>query len=314
MKKDISIITPVYNESENVNDLCATLDEYAKDKPYGMELIFVDDGSKDDTFKKIQQYSFQYASAKLISLSKNYGSHAAIRAGLSEATAKYSMLFSGDLQEPVELIDRLYHKIQEGYDTVYVQKKETQVSKKENFFSKMFAKLVRKYAVKDFPMGGVNNFMISEKVRKIINENVEANSSIFLQVMDLGFKNATVDCDYIERKQGKSKWTLSKKIKLFVDSFVSFSFAPIRAVTMIGCVLSFAGIIYAIYILIMKIFNFYTFAAGWPTLIAVILVGFGLTNISLGIVAEYLWRTLDAARKRPVFIIDEVIEKTQDEQ
>lgn len=313
MNPDISIITALYNESDNVDDLCETLDTYAKDKPYKIEVLFVNDGSVDDTFEKLKKKNFYHIDAKLISLSKNYGAHAAIRAGLSEASGKYTMIFSGDLQQPTELIGRLYDTIREGYEIVLVQKHNDKVGKKEKAFSHGFSKLFRKYAIKNFPPGGINNFMITEKVRSILNKNVEANTPIFMQVLDMGFKSTMIECVFHERKKGKSKWTLSKKIKLFVDSFVAFSFAPIRAVTIVGGVLSLAGIIYAIYILIRKLLDFNAFAAGWPTLIAVLLVGFGITNIGIGIVAEYLWRTFDAARNRPAFLIEEVIEKTLDQ-
>lgn len=308
MKADISVITPVFNEAENVEDLCLALDEYAKDKPYKLELIFVDDGSSDNSFKKVSTYPFKNAVAKAVALSKNYGSHAAIRAGLTQATGKYSMFFSADLQEPVELIGMLYDKMQEGYDIVYVQKRKTETSKSEGILSKLFARLTRKYAVQNFPPGGVNNLMCTEKIRNLVNERIEPNSSIFLQIMDMGFHHTIIDCDYVARQKGKSKWTFGRKIKMFIDSFVSFSFAPIRAVTIIGLIFSFIGIVYAIYIVVMKLFNFHTFAAGFPTLIAVVLVGFGLTNIAIGVIAEYLWRTFDAARNKQVFIIDKTVD------
>ncbi|HPZ88515.1 MAG TPA: glycosyl transferase family 2, partial [Flavihumibacter sp.] len=101
--------------------------------------------------------------------------------------------------------------------------------------------------------------------------------------------------------------TLSKKIKLLIDSFVAFSFAPIRLVSFVGIMFFVLGILWSVYIIIRKIF-FDDLAAGWPALLSILMIGFGITNISLGVIAEYLWRTLDASRKRPVFIIDEIVE------
>jgi len=123
----------------------------------------------------------------------------------------------------------------------------------------------------------------------------------------LGFKQDKIIYDKQPRKYGKSKWTLSKKIKMFIDSFISFSYFPIRIVTIVGFVLSFISIIWIIYIIVGTISLRIT-SPGWPTLICVILFGFGITNISLGIIAEYLWRTLDSSRKRKAFIIDKVYE------
>ena len=309
----ISIVTAVYNESENVDALCRMLDSHAFDKPYKLELIFVNDGSQDDTLKQLCVWPFEHSTVKILNLSRNFGSHAAIRAGLSQASGDYAMLFSGDLQEPIALVDMLYEKIREGNDIVYVEKGRTKVSASERLFSHGYAHLIRRFAVPNFPSGGVNNFMITAKVRTYFNANQEPNSSIFLQLMDMGFRHSFIVCDYLERAAGKSKWTFAKKVKAFVDSFVAFSFAPIRAVTILGILLSMFGFLYALFILVVRVFNIFQMDAGFPTLISVILIGFGLTNISIGILAEYLWRTLDASRGRPTFIIDEIIVPKQNE-
>ena len=298
----VSVIIPVYNESENVDSLCRVLDEYAGSLSYALECIFVNDGSSDDTLLKLREYAFENVFAKIVNLSRNYGSHAAIRAGFTLATAPYTMLFSGDLQEPVELIDRLYQKATEGFEVVCVLRQQ----QKDSAFSRLYARLIQKYAVPTFPRSGLNNFMIARNVLEIIRENAEANSSVFLQILNLGFKSTSIECMYNEREKGQSKWTLSKKIKLFVDSFIAFSFMPIRTISVFGFVLALLGLLYALFIVVVKLFNLFAFQAGFPTIIAVILIGFGLTNVSLGVIAEYLWRTLDASRHRPVFIIQNV--------
>jgi dolichol-phosphate mannosyltransferase len=140
-----------------------------------------------------------------------------------------------------------------------------------------------------------------------INNNIEANSSIFLQILNLGYRQDHVEYQKVSRKAGKSKWTLGKKIKLLIDSFVAFSFFPIRLVSMVGIFFFILGLGWTIFIIARKIL-FDDLASGWPALISILMIGFGITNISLGIIAEYLWRTLDASRKRPVFIIDEINE------
>ena len=307
MNIDISVIIPFLNEEDNMIDLCTTLDQYSAGKNYKVEAIFVDDGSTDKSVEILQKYNFSFIYAKMIKLSKNFGSHAAIRAGVSKATGMYTMFFSADLQEPVELIGLLYEKIKEGYDLVGVQKGEVRVSLFEKMFSRIYAKLMQKYAVNSFPNGGINNVIFNEKVRNELNKNIELNSSIFLQILNIGFKFSPITCDYIERAKGKSKWTLGKKIKLFIDSFVSFTFAPIRFISIIGILLSLLGFIFALFLIIVRIFNIFPLSMGWPTLISILMICFGITNISLGIIAEYLWRTLDASRSRPLFIIDEEI-------
>ena len=119
--------------------------------------------------------------------------------------------------------------------------------------------------------------------------------------------------DYMKKRAaGKTKWTLSKKIKLVIDSFIAFSYAPIRFVTYAGILFFIIGIAWTVYITTRKII-FNDLASGWPMLTSILFLGFGLTNISLGIIAEYLWRTLDVSRHRPVFVIDEIIELGSEE-
>jgi dolichol-phosphate mannosyltransferase len=141
---------------------------------------------------------------------------------------------------------------------------------------------------------------------------VENNSSIFLQILTFGFKQDFIFYDKQPRQKGKSKWTLGKKIKLFIDSFIAFSYAPIRFVTAVGIFLFVVGILFSGYLIFRKL-AYDNLESGWPMLISILTLGFGITNISLGIIAEYLWRTLDSSRKRPVFIIDEIIELNKHE-
>jgi dolichol-phosphate mannosyltransferase len=166
---------------------------------------------------------------------------------------------------------------------------------------------MKKYAFSNFPEKGFDIVMFNKKVASQVKNNVEANSSIFLQILGMGFRQASISYKKRERKTGVSKWTISKKIKLFIDSFVAFSYAPIRMVTIIGIAMFFIGIIWTIYIVTRKLL-YHDLASGWPALMSILMVGFGITNISLGIIAEYLWRTLDASRRRPVFIIDKIVE------
>lgn len=155
--------------------------------------------------------------------------------------------------------------------------------------------------------------MFSQKVKECLDNNLENNSSIFIQILSLGFKQTNVSYNKRDRVRGTSKWTVSKKIKLLIDSFVAFSFAPIRFVSFIGVLFFLLGIFWTGYIILRTIL-FDDLSSGWPALVSILMVGFGITNISLGIIAEYLWRTLDASRRRPVFIIDEIVEEIQDQK
>ncbi|MBA7540857.1 putative glycosyltransferase [subsurface metagenome] len=211
------------------------------------------------------------------------------------------------MQDPVELASILYENIQKGYDIVWAIRERTNIGLFERIFSRLYAKLMKKFVSKSFPYNGFDIVMFNNKVKNMLNQNIEANSSVFIQILMSGFKQGNITYEKQKRRIGKSKWTLSKKVKLFIDSLVAFSYAPIRFVTMVGILFFVFGLIWTSYILI-RTLVLNDLSPGWPALISVLLIGFGITNISLGIIAEYLWRTLDASRKRPVFIIDEIIE------
>jgi polyisoprenyl-phosphate glycosyltransferase len=297
-----------------VPTLVETLDTFfRKNSLNNCEVIFVDDGSTDNSSEEFSKhFKGRSFSGKVIRLSKNYGSHAAVRAGLVNATGDYAMFLPADLQDPPELIMQLSAKTSEGYDIVFASRETTGTGFFARMFTKRYASLMRKHVHKNYPANGFDVVFFNRKVIDNLNKNVEANSSIMLQILTMGFKQAFVSYNKAPRKAGKSKWTFSKKIKLFIDSFVAFSYAPIRLVTITGILLFIFGILWASYLIIRKlVYN--DLESGWPALMSVLMTGFGITNISLGIIAEYLWRTLDSSRKRPVFIIDEIIELQKNE-
>lgn len=305
---EISVIVPFLNEEDNLPLMTAALEEYVPTLGVPVEVVFVDDGSTDGSCTWLKQAEFRNFTAKLVRFSRNFGSHPAVRAGFMNASAPNCVWLGADLQEPLEIIGEGYKRIQEGYDLVLIQKNQVKVSKSEESFSRIYSAMIRKWAIPGYPEKGVNTIFFNEKVKNSLNANPELNSSVVLQVISLGFKQTVLNMNYREREHGHSKWTFAKKLKLLIDSFVSFSFFPIRMVSVMGFIFAFAGALMALDLIIVKIFNIRPVTLGWPTLISVLMLGFGLTNISLGIIAEYLWRTLDAARARPVFIIDSVEE------
>lgn len=308
MNSKISIIIPFLNEEENIPFLTESLSNYfSSNKPYEIEILFVNDGSTDNSVEVLKKQKHEGYDCKIISLSKNFGSHAALRAGILTATGSHICFMYADLQDPLNLIDKLFEGSERGNDICWATREETENGFIEKTFSKTYSYMMQKYAISTYPEKGFDIVMFNKKVQSQINQNIEANSSIFLQILTLGFKQTAIYYKKEARKRGKSKWTISKKIKLFVDSFVAFSYAPIRFVTIIGIILFFFGLIWSAYLIIRKlVYN--DLDSGWPALVSILMLGFGITNISLGIIAEYLWRTLDSSRKRPVFIINDIVE------
>jgi dolichol-phosphate mannosyltransferase len=298
------------NEEENIPALVAALNSYfASVTNYKTEIIFVNDGSTDNSIRLLQEQKHIAYSSKIISFSKNFGSHAALRAGISHAEGDYITFMYADLQDPLTVISTMYSKFEseENFDIVWATRNATSNGFMETAFSQTYAKLMKKYVSNSYPTRGFDIVMFNKKVAAILNANIENNSSIFLQILTIGFKQDTIYYEKQPRIKGKSKWTLSKKIKLFIDSFIAFSYAPIRFVTAIGIFLFLIGLAFSAYLIVRKlVYN--DLESGWPMLISILTIGFGITNISLGIIAEYLWRTLDSSRKRPVYIIDEIID------
>jgi glycosyltransferase involved in cell wall biosynthesis len=306
----VSIIIPFYNEEENIPNLVNTLSEFCKKTTEcNFEIVFVNDGSIDNSLLVIENIEHSNYTAKIISLSKNFGSHAALRAGITVASGDFISFMYADLQDPLELIIEMLNKIKESVKNEIVWATRRNVSSKfsEKLFSKFYSSLMKKFVLKDYPINGFDIVMFSSKIQHILNANIESNSSIFLQILTTGFHQETIHYDKKIRAIGKSKWTISKKIKLFIDSFVAFSYIPIRFVTILGFTLFMFGMVFTFYLLFRKLV-LDNLVSGWTMLISVLCIGFGVTNISLGIIAEYLWRTFDASRKRPVFIIDQIIE------
>lgn len=306
MKTDLSIIVAFLNEKDNIERLVAELDNYlAEFNSIKPEVIYVDDGSTDGSTQILKRLTHSRPNVKIIKLSKNFGSHAAIRAGLLHSSGEFVTFLSADLQDPLDLIEKLYAKCKEGYDIVFAFRNAIKCGIMEKFFSRLYAGLMRLFVYKDFPKKGFDVVMFNRKIREELNQNIESNSSIFLQILTLGFKQAFISYNKNARLKGKSKWPLTKKLKMVADSFVAFSYVPIRFISAIGIILSLFGFIWICYIVARAIF-IKDLNPGWPSLIAILLLGFGISNISLGIIAEYLWRTLEASRKRQVFIIDEI--------
>ena len=242
----------------------------------------------------------------MISFSRNFGSHAGIRAGLLNASYDICTWLAADLQDPFELIQAAYDKIvTRGVDAIYVGRSSVNIPATTKFFSRMYSALMRKYAIKNYETGGIQTVVFGKKIKDYLNLNIESNSSIILQILNAGFKTETVYYDFNERVAGSSKWTFSKKIKLAIDSFVSFSFMPIRLVSIVGIMVFIAAIILALQIAVNKCVN-PSAPVGYSTIACIMLGGVGITNISLGVIAEYLWRTYDAARNRPLFIVSDI--------
>ena len=300
----LSIIIPVYFNEMNLEDLYQDLSRKVFGALESYEVIFVDDGSQDRSFELIQALSLKDEHVRFIKLSRNFGSHAAILAGLAHSKGDCAVVKTADLQEPSEMILTMFDKWKAGNNVVLAIRSDRDESFMQKLFSNTYYRLMRKYVLKNMPEGGFDCFLVDRKVIEVLDKMDEKNTSIVGQILWVGFKSDQIYYVRQKREKGKSRWTLSKKIKLFIDSFLGFSYLPIRFITVFGFTFFFGAIVWAIYIIMNRILGGIT-TEGWTTLMVFNLFSSGIILVTLGILGEYIWRAFDASRNRPTYIVEE---------
>lgn len=309
----VSIVIPVYYNEKNLRPLYQDIKEKFIDKiDYEYEIVMVNDGSGDNSWQVMQELRDMDSNIHLISLSRNFGSHAAILCGLSHCTGDLAAVKAADLQEPTELILQMVERWKEGNRVVLAVRKARNEPLKQTFFSGLYYKIVQKCALNNMPQGGFDVYLLDRKVITVLTNLDERNSALTGQILWSGFKTDIVYYTRLAREVGTSKWTLRKKIRLVMDTLFSFSSLPITIVLGVGVFSMAIAIIWAMIVLIAKIAG-YINVSGWTTLFIFNLFSFGIIMMTLGILGEYLWRTFDASRNRPPYIIEEDIQQERKE-
>lgn len=305
--KKISIIVPVYYNEENLLSLYADIKEKVLNRlsTYDLdyELVFVDDGSKDNSYNILQDLAKLDDKIVLMKLSRNFGEHSALLAGLTKCTGDFAVRKAADLQEPSELIIKMIEKYNEGNNVVIATRADREEPFLQKALSGLYASIMQKLALHNMPKGGFDSFLIDRQVIDVLVNMQEKNTSLMSQILWSGFKTGSVSYTRLKRTAGKSRWTLSKKIKLAIDSILSFSYFPIRFISGIGILSSIAALIASIVIICLKLTGTID-VEGYTSIIILILFCFGVIMFSLGILGEYIWRAFDASRKRPPFIVE----------
>jgi len=303
----ISLIFPAFNEQDNLELLHDNVNAViSKIMGHTFEIIFVDDCSTDKTPELLQRLHKKDDRIKIIRFARNCGTHAALTAGLNHSLGDCAIAMSADLQDPPELITQLLEKWESGAKIVWGVRSEDERSKVK-FFSKLYYSSINRLTSVKMPPLGADVFLIDRIAINAFKQISEHHTSIFMTLAWLGFTQKNVEYSKEIRHKGKSKWTLSKKVKLLIDSILSFSYTPIRFMSAIGIITALFGFLYAALVVFKYIFLGVP-VAGWSSLIIVILVIGGVQMIMLGVLGEYLWRTFDESKKRPSYIIEYSIE------
>ena len=311
----ISIITPCYFNEKNIPVTFAALLDNEKNFPEGTEIeyVFVDDGSTDNTFVELKKIQKQYPNkVTAIKLSRNFGANCASFAGMSNAKGDCLVILSADLQDPPELIPKLYEHWLKGYKLVLAQKTDREDAFLSKLFSNTYHNLVRKFVLKNSPKGGFDLWLFDRALRDEIVKMNEKNFHLPTLFMWLGHDYVSIPYTRRKREIGTSGWTFSKKITTFIDSFVGFTNLPLRMITIAGFTLGLLAVIYAVSIIINRFLNGFE-VEGWSSIMIVLLFVSSFIMVSLGILGEYLYRTLDATRNRPSFVIEDIKRSTTEE-
>lgn len=303
MNQLISIIIPVYNEESNIQPLCESLHAYVKDD---YEILFIDDGSTDETFSKIAEQSLIHPGIKCLSFSRNFGHQNALMAGMQHCNADFIILMDGDLQHPPEMIPSIIDNLKSGYDLVNTRRISTrEISVVKRNFSSLFYSFINFISDTQMEPNSADFKGFNKKVLLSILKFSERE--LFLRGIFswIGFKTITLDFHAPKRLHGNTKYSFTKMIRLAIKGTTSFSFKPLRIALLVGSFISLAAFAFAIYAL----YAFYSnqTVPGWASIIIAIMLLGGTQLMAIGLLGEYIASLFTETKRRPLYLINKTI-------
>ena len=306
--KLLSVIVPCYNEEENIRDFYDELFKntyFFEEKELEVELLYIDDGSKDKTVEEVRKLREQDERVHLLSFSRNFGKEAAIYAGLQKSKGDLAVLMDADLQDPPSLLPEMYGYIEQGYDSVATRR----VSRKgeppvRSFFARMFYRLMNRISKTDIVDGARDYRLMTRQVVDAILSMTEYNrftKGIFGWV---GYETKWIEYENVERRKGETKWSFWKLFVYSLEGIIAFSTVPLTIAAVMGaffCALAFIMIV----VIIVRTLIFGDPTSGWPSLVCIILFISGVQLFCLGIVGQYLSKTYMEVKKRPIYLVKE---------
>ena len=303
---DLSVIIPIYNEEANLPVLYQRLRQTLQEQTIiRFELVFVNDGSTDNSLTLIKQFATQDNTVRYIDLSRNFGQQIAISAGLDKALGQAVVILDGDLQDPPELIPALYARLHQGYEVVYARRKSRSgESTAKLATAQLFYRLLTRLTHTPIPVDTGDFRIISRKVVEALKQMPEQQKFIRGQISWIGFKQTYLEYDRDERANGKSAYSYGKMIRLALDGITSFSNLPLKLATVSGFVVSGIAFLVMLYTLYSR-FIIKDYVPGWSSLMISILFLGGVQLIAIGIIGEYISRLSENVRNRPLYIVNE---------
>ncbi|MGA2140800.1 MAG: glycosyltransferase family 2 protein [Brevinematales bacterium] len=301
----ISIVVPMYNESENIEKFYATLAGVLEGTGESFEIICVNDGSKDDTLDRLVELSGKDKRVKVVDFSRNFGKEIALSAGLDFSSGSAVIPIDADLQDPPELIPELVRKWREGFDVVTARrikrKGETWLKKSTAI---LFYKIFKAFTSFDIEENTGDFRLLDRKVVEALKELKEAHRYMKGLFFWVGFRQCSVTFERDPRFSGKSKLNYGKLINLAVEGLTSFSYIPLRAASYMGIIISFLSFCYAAFIIVKKLVSGDP-VQGYASMTAIILFLGGIQLLTIGIIGEYIGKIYNEAKRRPLYIVRE---------
>lgn len=307
--KKISVIVPMYFEEAVVSECYKRLKEVLSNlENYEYEMIFVDDGSRDQTLSILEKIAIVDKNVKVISFSRNFGHQAAVQAGLKTCTGDAVVIIDADLQDPPELIPQMISLWENGNDVIYAKRKTREGETKFKLLSaKMFYRVLNNLSDYAIPNDTGDFRLADRKVIDVINSFPEHGKFYRGLFSWVGFKQAPIEYERKERFAGETKYPLKKMLKLAKDGIFSFSTKPLRFVSKLGIISLIISILILIYSLLSFAFDWNNLTAGWTSIMVTITFFAGVQLVSLGMIAEYIGRIYEESKNRPPYIINKKI-------
>jgi len=312
---EFSVVIPIYNEQENIPELYRRLTQILENMctaegygSYAYEIVMVDDGSSDDSWRLIRELHEKDSRVAGICFSRNFGHHIAISAGLDYAKGKAIILMDGDLQDPPEEIPKLYEKFKQGYDLVYGIRQERQDTPFKKMTSFIFWWILRRFSGVDMPQGQTMLRLLSRRLVEPIKTMRETARFIHGMMAWAGFNVTKIEVQHGPRMKGKSKYNITKMFRLAFHAVTSFSTIPLRLASYLGFISALGSLIIGLYVICRKVF-FNIPVLGYASItVSIFFIG-GIQLLVLGILGEYIGRTFQEVQRRPLYIVKEALFK-----
>lgn len=314
MSKLLSVIVPSYNEEEAIpyfyDEMLKAISVFNGEFPdVEFEMLFIDDGSSDNTMGVVKALREKDERVRYVSFSRNFGKEAAIYAGLQKCKGDYAVLMDADLQDPPAILPQMYGAlVNEGYDSAATRR----VSRKgeppiRSFFARMFYRLINKMSKTEVMDGARDYRIMSRRMIDAVLSVGEYNRFTKGIYGWVGFKTKWLEYENVERVAGESKWSFWKLLLYAIDGIVGYSTVPLSIATLSGLFMSLLAVVFIVVIIVRRIMDPYQSAYGWSSLVCIILLIAGIQLFSIGILGEYLAKTYLETKKRPIYISREEV-------